>query len=168
MNLTILRALFEDARQQVLDNKVFRLLILLTALPILGTFLVGFREDHISFLWGYQVIEYDELHEMIVRSAQTHPELPPLPQGPVLALIDGAYSDFHKRDILKLRALLPAGPDPSLIVSTKSPFLKQRANEVFHAPAEAGARRKAEEPQWKGAVSRPLPSSRTATQAQLR
>lgn len=61
MNLTILRALFEDARQQVLDNKVFRLLIILTALPILGTFLVGFREDHISFLWGYQVIEYDEL-----------------------------------------------------------------------------------------------------------
>ena len=59
MNLTILRALFEDARQQVLDNKVFRLLILLTALPILGTFLVGFREDHISFLWGYQVIEYE-------------------------------------------------------------------------------------------------------------
>lgn len=61
MNLTILRALFEDARQQVLDNRVFRLLILLTALPILASFLIGFREEHISLLWGYKTIEYEEL-----------------------------------------------------------------------------------------------------------
>jgi ABC-type transport system involved in multi-copper enzyme maturation permease subunit len=61
VNPTTLLALFEDARQQVLDNKVFRLLIILTAIPILATFVIGFREEHISFLWGYQVIEYDEL-----------------------------------------------------------------------------------------------------------
>jgi ABC-type transport system involved in multi-copper enzyme maturation permease subunit len=61
VNTTILRALFEDARQQVLDNKVFRLLIILTAIPILATFLIGFREEHISFLWGLKTVQYDDL-----------------------------------------------------------------------------------------------------------
>ncbi|MFT7669497.1 MAG: ABC-type transport system involved in multi-copper enzyme maturation permease subunit [Planctomycetota bacterium] len=63
MNFTILRALFEDSRQQVLDNKVFRLLIILTGIPILFTFLVGFKEDHISLLWGFKEIPYKELIE---------------------------------------------------------------------------------------------------------
>lgn len=61
MNTIILRALFEDARQQVLDNKVFRLLIILTAAPILFTFLVGFQEEQISFLWGWKELSYEDL-----------------------------------------------------------------------------------------------------------
>ena len=61
MNTTILLALFEDARQQVLDNKVFRLLVILTAIPILATFLIGFREEHISFVWGLYTVEYADL-----------------------------------------------------------------------------------------------------------
>lgn len=61
MNLLILRALFEDARQQVLDNRVFRLLVLLTAIPILLTFLVGFHEESISVLWGWKVVTYEEM-----------------------------------------------------------------------------------------------------------
>lgn len=60
MNATILRALFEDARQQVLDNKVFRLLIILMGIPILFTFLVGFHEEHMSFLWGWKTVNYQE------------------------------------------------------------------------------------------------------------
>lgn len=55
-----MRALFEDARQQVLDNTVFRLLLLLTAIPILFTFMVGFHEEHISLLWGWQEITYKD------------------------------------------------------------------------------------------------------------
>jgi len=61
VNGTILRALFEDSRQQVLDNKVFRLLIILTALPILVTFLIGFHEESISLLWGWKEITYEEI-----------------------------------------------------------------------------------------------------------
>ncbi|MFT7484856.1 MAG: ABC-type transport system involved in multi-copper enzyme maturation permease subunit [Candidatus Paceibacteria bacterium] len=61
MSPMILRALFEDARQQVLDNKVFRLLIILTALPILFTFLVGFHEEGISIFWGWREIPYADI-----------------------------------------------------------------------------------------------------------
>lgn len=66
MNTTIMRAMFEDARQQVLDNKVFRLLIILTAIPILFAFLVGFHEEHVSFMWGVSEITYAELPDFIV------------------------------------------------------------------------------------------------------
>ena len=61
MNLTIVRALLEDSRQQVLDNKVFRLLVILTGIPILLTILVGFHEDRMEVLWGLYTIEYAEL-----------------------------------------------------------------------------------------------------------
>lgn len=63
MNLITARALLEDARQQVLDNTVFRLLVILSGIPILATFLVGFREDHISFLWGFRTVEYKAILE---------------------------------------------------------------------------------------------------------
>ncbi len=61
MNLTTARALLEDSRQQVLDNKVFRLLILLTCIPILLTILVGFHQDRMEVLWGLYTIDYAEL-----------------------------------------------------------------------------------------------------------
>jgi len=61
VNLTILRAMFEDARQQVLDNKVFRLLVILCGIPILFTFLIGFHEEHISLLWGFKEVSYADL-----------------------------------------------------------------------------------------------------------
>lgn len=63
MNLTIMRAMFEDARQQVLDNKVFRLLVILTGIPILFSFLIGFNEEHISLLFGWKEIPYKEFME---------------------------------------------------------------------------------------------------------
>jgi ABC-type transport system involved in multi-copper enzyme maturation permease subunit len=61
MNLTIIRALLEDARQQVLDNRVFRLLVILTMVPILMTFVVAFREDALVVLWGFEPIYYADL-----------------------------------------------------------------------------------------------------------
>jgi ABC-type transport system involved in multi-copper enzyme maturation permease subunit len=63
VNTTILRALFEDARQQVLDNKVFRLLVILTLFPILLTFVIGFREEGIVILWGLESLTYQQLLE---------------------------------------------------------------------------------------------------------
>lgn len=60
MNSTTLVALFEDSRQQVLDNKVFRLLVILTGLPILATFLIGFYPDRMQVLWGFDPIYWKD------------------------------------------------------------------------------------------------------------
>ena len=51
MNSSILRALFQDSLQQVIDNKIFRLMVILVLVMIGLTFLIQIREDGISFLW---------------------------------------------------------------------------------------------------------------------
>ena len=61
MNLNVVRALFADALAQVLDNRVFRILCVLVGIPILLTFLIGFKETEISFLFGWKTISYDDL-----------------------------------------------------------------------------------------------------------
>ena len=45
------RALIRDALAQVLDNKVFRILMVLTFLMVALTFVIGFREDEVNLLW---------------------------------------------------------------------------------------------------------------------
>ena len=54
MNSNILRALFQDSLQQVIDNKIFRLLVILVLVMIGLTFLFQIREDGISFLWIWE------------------------------------------------------------------------------------------------------------------
>ena len=54
MNTNILRALFRDSFQQVIDNKIFRLLVILVLVMIGLTFLVQIREEGISFLWIWE------------------------------------------------------------------------------------------------------------------
>jgi ABC-type transport system involved in multi-copper enzyme maturation permease subunit len=54
MNRTTLRALFQDALYQVLDNAGFRILLALFLLPVLLSFAVSFRETSISFLWIWE------------------------------------------------------------------------------------------------------------------
>ncbi len=61
MNRTVVAALFEDAFRQVLDDKVFRLLVGLALVMILPTFLVGFRPEGISVLFGWKTWTYQEL-----------------------------------------------------------------------------------------------------------
>lgn len=51
MNRSERRALFDDALYQVLDNMVFRILAVLIVLLVVPTFLFGFREDQIVFLF---------------------------------------------------------------------------------------------------------------------
>jgi len=51
MNSNIFRALFRDSFQQVIDNKIFRLLVILVLVMIGLTFLIQIREEGISFLW---------------------------------------------------------------------------------------------------------------------
>lgn len=55
------RALMRDALAQVLDNKVFRILMVLTIVIVASTFLVGFREDEVTLLWGLKTYQYGDL-----------------------------------------------------------------------------------------------------------
>ncbi len=59
MNAAMMRALALDAFYQVLDNKVFRVLMILVLVPVLVTFLVGFRDDGVVLLFGVQRWSWD-------------------------------------------------------------------------------------------------------------
>ena len=60
-----LRGLFADAIYQVLDNRVFRVLIALSLLPILLTFVIGLKEDSISLLFGMWTFDYPTMSELL-------------------------------------------------------------------------------------------------------
>jgi ABC-type transport system involved in multi-copper enzyme maturation permease subunit len=60
-----IRGLFADAIYQVLDNKVFRVLIAVTLIPILLTFFVGLKEDSISVLFGKWEFDYPAMMAML-------------------------------------------------------------------------------------------------------
>ncbi|MBC8451428.1 MAG: ABC transporter permease [Planctomycetes bacterium] len=57
--------LFLDSTLQVLDNKVFRVLVGLAILPILITFVVGIREDSFSLLFGLWELDYPNWISML-------------------------------------------------------------------------------------------------------
>ena len=59
MKAVQVRALLLDALHQVLDNKVFRILLCLALLPPLLTLLVHFREDEVVLLFGWRNLSYD-------------------------------------------------------------------------------------------------------------
>ncbi len=61
MNRHVAAALFEDAFRQVLDDKVFRLLVILALVLIVPTFLVGITPEGVSLLFGWKTWTYAEL-----------------------------------------------------------------------------------------------------------
>lgn len=61
MNSHTARALVKDAFYQVLDNKVFRILILMTIVLIAPTFLVAFTPEKVSVLFGWWTFDYSDL-----------------------------------------------------------------------------------------------------------
>jgi ABC-type transport system involved in multi-copper enzyme maturation permease subunit len=67
MNSHIARALLDDAFYQVLDNKVFRLLVLLALALVAPTFLIGFHEQEVSILFGLKSITYQQLFSVVGR-----------------------------------------------------------------------------------------------------
>jgi ABC-type transport system involved in multi-copper enzyme maturation permease subunit len=69
------RALFEDAFRQVLDDKVFRLLVVLAIVLILPTFLIGFKPEGISLLFGWRVYPYSDLSSAFGRAVSQSPDL---------------------------------------------------------------------------------------------
>ncbi len=60
---SIRRALIRDAIYQVLDNKVFRILMFLVLLMVGLTFAIGFREDEVVLLWGVKTYFYEDFLE---------------------------------------------------------------------------------------------------------
>lgn len=61
MKLLQARALAQDALHQVLDNRVFRVMVALAALPPLFAALVAFRPEEIVVLFGWKHVSYSVL-----------------------------------------------------------------------------------------------------------
>jgi ABC-type transport system involved in multi-copper enzyme maturation permease subunit len=61
MNPQVLKALVLDALYQVLDNSVFRILVMLTAVPVLGTVLIQFQEQDLAVLFGVWSWSYEDI-----------------------------------------------------------------------------------------------------------
>ncbi|MBK7643137.1 MAG: ABC transporter permease [Planctomycetes bacterium] len=55
------RALFLDAYYQVLDNKVFRILVVLVIVLVLPTFVFGAREEGFVILFGMKTVPWENL-----------------------------------------------------------------------------------------------------------
>lgn len=89
MNASVLRALAADAYHEVLDNWVFRILALLTLLPILFTFTVGLGPDSVELLFGLKSWSYAELFSTFGMAA-----LPPDPQGTVIGIVLSLCFEF--------------------------------------------------------------------------
>ncbi len=63
MNVHTSKALFLDALAQVLDNKIFRLLVILTGGLVLPAFLIAAKEDQLVLLWGWRSYDYAGIFE---------------------------------------------------------------------------------------------------------
>ena len=61
MNATATKALLLDAVFQVLDNWVFRILVVIGSILVLSTFAFGFREEEIVLLFGVQSWSYESI-----------------------------------------------------------------------------------------------------------
>ena len=61
MNANIAKALLRDALYQVLDNKVFRILVLLILVLVGATFVIGARPEELVILFGWRRIAYQDI-----------------------------------------------------------------------------------------------------------
>ncbi|MEO0649507.1 MAG: hypothetical protein AAFZ65_02365 [Planctomycetota bacterium] len=92
----IRRALVMDAVSQVLDNRVFRILFVLSSVFVAATFLVGFREDELSIGLGLLTYPYDEIladtpFETLVGGASQQEQLIVLVQGVLAEVVAGTF-----------------------------------------------------------------------------
>jgi ABC-type transport system involved in multi-copper enzyme maturation permease subunit len=74
MNANMARALLRDAFYQVLDNMVFRILVLIVIVLAAPAFLVALKENEISILFGWKVISYEDLLEAFGGSTSQIPD----------------------------------------------------------------------------------------------
>lgn len=61
MNRHIARALIQDALYQVLDNSVFRIMVVVAIVLIAPTILISFGETEVSVLFGWKTFAYSDL-----------------------------------------------------------------------------------------------------------
>jgi hypothetical protein len=61
MNANTAKALVLDAYYQVVDNKIFRLLLVLEALVIVSFLCIGFGKDEVRIFWGLWTVSYESL-----------------------------------------------------------------------------------------------------------
>lgn len=66
------RALLEDAFYQVLDNKIFRLLLILVIVLVAPAFLIGCRTHEVLLLYGWKSISYEEVFRFFGQSYQSY------------------------------------------------------------------------------------------------
>lgn len=89
MNANVVRALYKDALAQVIDNRVFRILVVLLLVFVVPTFLIGAREEElvVMFFWRYR---YDQVFALIGQTVSgiDHPNRA-LIQAVQSLLIDG-------------------------------------------------------------------------------
>ncbi|MDZ4772112.1 MAG: ABC transporter permease [Planctomycetota bacterium] len=71
MNAHTSKALLQDAFYQVLDNKVFRILVILSICLIAPTFLIAFKPTELDVLFGWQTFKYSELGVLGAGAAAT-------------------------------------------------------------------------------------------------
>ncbi len=62
------RALLEDAFYQVLDNKIFRSLLVLVIVFVAPAFLIGCRENELLVLYGWKSIPYEDVFRFFGQS----------------------------------------------------------------------------------------------------
>jgi ABC-type transport system involved in multi-copper enzyme maturation permease subunit len=61
VNANIAKALLRDALYQVLDNKVFRILVVLVLVLVAATFAIGARPEELVILFGWRRIAYEDV-----------------------------------------------------------------------------------------------------------
>ncbi|HUR27502.1 MAG TPA: ABC transporter permease [Planctomycetota bacterium] len=91
------KALFKDALYQVLDNKVFRLLVILVAVLVLPTFLIAAKPDRVVLFFGAYEYEYAKVFEWfgnLVRPANPEDAAATVIQGAQQLLVDGIAGTF--------------------------------------------------------------------------
>ncbi len=87
MNINIAKALFLDALYQVLDNKVFRILVILIGLLICVPILIAFKEDGISILFGTWEHDYTSFIQSV---------------GPIIGIDTGSTASLQAFEIKQL------------------------------------------------------------------
>ncbi|MEM7308813.1 MAG: ABC transporter permease [Planctomycetota bacterium] len=126
MNAAMARALMMDAVFQVLDNRVFRVLVILVLIPILFTFLIGFRESEIVFLFGLERWSYDSILSILPGGNVSTQDMDA--QGMVISAFTAIFVDFLGGDLgVMLAIAATAFFVPQMIE-------KGSADVLFHKP----------------------------------
>jgi len=91
VNRNTIRALLADARYQVFDNVVFRILLVVAALIVALSFCVSFGEEDISIFFGKWVLSYEQFGGLVRSSSDPRGSTVQIVQSTVVELIAGTF-----------------------------------------------------------------------------